>query len=138
MKMTAALDTITRKTLDGFIVTIENGALGTHRATFTRHAPLRTMADVLELAEAVPMFERAEMPALATAAAKLAKRAPLSLWPLVEEAARLSHKAGTRPSDVPAPEREIRVAVWTEEELRRRAAGFVVMPSSTITRTVPA
>jgi hypothetical protein len=126
------LPTITRKTLDGFPVVIEDGELGTHRATFTRHAPLRTVADVLELAEAVSLFERAEMPSLATAAAKLSKRGPLSLWPLVEEAARLSHKAGTRPADVAPPMRTARVSVWTPEEAAARANGFVVAPRGTV------
>ncbi len=120
------LDTITRRTLDGFLVTIEDGALGTHRSTFTRHAPLRIMTDVLELAEAIPMFDRAEMPSLATAAAKLAKRGPLSLWPLVGEAARLSHRAGTRPADMPRPQRMVRLAGPAEPgDAALRAAGFI-------------
>jgi hypothetical protein len=120
------LQTISRKTADNFNVTIENGALSHGGGTFTRHAPLTTMADVLELAEAVSLFDRAEMPSLAAAAAKLAKRGPLSLWSLVEEAARLSYRAGTRPADMPRPRRMVRLAGPAEPgDVALRTAGFI-------------
>jgi hypothetical protein len=120
------LQTISRMTADNFNVTVENGALCHGGGTFTKHAPLTTMADVLELAEAVSLFDRAEMPSLAAAAAKLAKRGPLSLWPLVEEAARLSHRAGTRPADMPRPQRMVRLAGPAEPgDVALRAAGFI-------------
>jgi hypothetical protein len=119
-------ETIARKTADNFRVTIEGGALCHQGGTFTRHAPLTSTADVLELAEAVSLFERAEMPSLASAAAKLSKRGPLSLWPLVEEAARLSHRAGTRPADMPRPQRMVRLAGPAEPgDAALRAAGFI-------------
>lgn len=117
---------ITRKTLDNFRVTIEGGALCHSGGTFTRHAPLAQTADILELAEAVSLFDRAEMPSLAAAAAKLSQRGPLSLWPLVEEAARLSHRAGTRPADMPRPVRQVRLTGPGEPgDVALRAAGYI-------------
>lgn len=110
--------TIRRTTCNGFSVTIENGQLCHAGGTFTRHAGV-CMADALELAEAIGMFDRAEMPSLMAAASKLAKRGPLSLWPLVKEAARLSHLAGTRPADMPRPTETITTAdAFTADDLR--------------------
>lgn len=125
------LPTITRKSLNGFVITIEGGCLCHQGGTFTRHAPLTSKDDVFELAEAVSLFDRAEMPSLAAAASKLAKRGPLSLWPLVDMAARLSHRAGTRPADVRPPQKAVDVSVWAPEELRAREAGCVVAPKGT-------
>ncbi len=126
-----------RTTADGHRVVIDPaGCLAHSGGTFTRHAGL-SVADALVVAEAVVLFDRAEMPALAGAAARLAKRGPLSLWPLVEAAALASHRAGTRPSDMPAPVRVAQVAVWTPAELRARATWALVMPRGTVRVEVP-
>jgi len=122
---------IIRKTMDGFRVSVEDGCLCHQGGTFTRHAPLTRREDVLTLAEAISLFDHAEMPSLAAAAAKLARRGPLDLWPLVEEAARLSHRAGTRPADMPRPQRAVHVVVWTPDELRIAANGLIVAPRHT-------
>lgn len=120
------VDMIARKTMDGFRVTIENGELCHAGGTFTRYAPLATTDDILVLAEAVSLFDRAEMPSLSGAATKLAKRGPLSMWPLIEEAARMSHRAGTRPADMPRPQRMVRLAGPAEPgDAAIRAAGFI-------------
>lgn len=123
--------------MDGYRVRVEDGRLGNLRGAFTRHAPVETMADALAVAECVSLFDLAEMPALAAAASKLSRRGPVEVWSLVEEAAKLSHKAGTRPADMPAPTKTMRVAVWTPQEIALRQAGSIVSPKSTRKVEVP-
>lgn len=126
MTTATTLDTIIRTTMDGFRVTIEGGALSHGAGTFTRHGPLSTMTDVLALAEVVSLFDREEMPSLAAAAADLAKRGGLSVCPLHERAARLSHRSGTRPADMPRPQRNVRLAGPAEPgDGTLRSAGYI-------------
>jgi hypothetical protein len=126
-----------RRTLDGFVVDLDSqGRLAHGGGNFTRHPGL-SIPDALVVAEAVGLFERQEMPSLASAAATLAKKGPLSLWPVVKLTTKLSHRAGTAPADMPVPRREVDVAVWAPHEIRARQAGFVVAPKGTRRISVP-
>lgn len=133
--MTAADIIARRRTLDGKPVEIDaSGLVWGLWSTYTRHAPLPRQA-ALEVAEAAGMFDAAEIPALVGAAAKLAKGGmAVDFWTLVEHTIAASGKAGTIPTDMPpAPTkpRFVDVAVWTPEESRIRAAGYVVCPKAT-------
>lgn len=98
-------DPIARRiTLDGFRVEVDaSGCLAHAGGTFTRHASL-PLAMALLVAEAVGLLERREMPVLMAVASRMAKRRePVAFWDLVTAACLESHKAGTRPADMPIP-----------------------------------
>jgi hypothetical protein len=72
--------------------------------TWTRHRTLDVQTALL-VAEEAFLFDAAEMPSLMVAASRLAKRSPRGVLPGDPRAlaSKLSHKAGTRPADIPAP-----------------------------------
>lgn len=125
-----------RRTMDNHAVTIDAAGYVCHAGgTFTRHAAL-PLAVALEVAEALPMFDRREVPALVAAASRMARAGgAVDFWTLVRRACAESHRAGARPADMPVPtERAPVLAVWTAETLRQRAAGFIVMPDGYVAR----
>lgn len=94
-----------RTTLDGHRVEIDaSGCLAHAYGTFTRHAGL-PLPVALEVAEAVSLFVRAEMPALMAAASRMARSGrPVAFWALVAAASTESARQGTRPAELaPAP-----------------------------------
>lgn len=123
-----------RSTFDGKIVAVySDGDIADGAGvTFTRHRPL-DVATALLVADEAALFDARELPALITAAHRLVPRSPRGVLPgdLRALASRLSDKVGTRPAHVLPPERTVDVAVWTADEVRRRAQGFIACPSGT-------
>lgn len=98
-----------RKTADGRAVLVWSDGAVTSGDTrpWTKHRKSFDVPTALLIAAEASLFDAGEMPSLIAAAHTLAPRSPRGILPgeLRALASQLSHKAGTRPSDVVPPAR---------------------------------